>query len=87
MYALVVNSQVRILTVRERRHLWESAPSAGMAVTAALVTALFTALVLLGWGVSALPPAAVALTLAACCLGGLALDAAKVALFRRLGVS
>ena len=49
-----------------------------MAVTAALVTALFTALVLLGWGVSALPPAAVALTLAACCLGGLALDAAKV---------
>lgn len=87
MYALVANSQVRILTVRERRHLWESAPSAGMAVTAALVTALFTALVLLGWGASALPPTAVALTLAACCLGGLALDAAKVALFRRLGVS
>ena len=28
MYALVVNSQVRILTVRERRHLWGPAPSA-----------------------------------------------------------
>lgn len=86
MYALVVNSQVRILTVRERGHLWASRPSAGMLAVAALVTTLFTALVLLGWPVPALAPAAVAATLAACGVGGLALDAAKVALFRRFGV-
>ena len=86
MYALVVNSQVRILTVRERGRLWESAPSAGMLAVAALVTALFTVLVLLGWVVPALAPAAVVATLSVCAVGGLALDAAKVALFRRFGV-
>ena len=87
MYALVVNSQVRILTVRERARAWASAPSAGMLVVAAAVTAGFTALVLLGWTVPAVPPAAVGLTLAVCCVGGLALDAAKVALFRRFHVA
>ena len=87
MYALVVNSQVRILTVRERARAWASAPSAGMLVVAAAVTAGFTALVLLGWSVPAVPPAAVGLTLAVCCVGGLALDAAKVALFRRFHVA
>ena len=87
MYALVVNSQVRILTVRERGRAWASAPSAGMLVVAAAVTAGFTALVLLGWAVPAVTPAAVGLTLAACCVGGLALDAAKVALFRRFHVA
>ena len=87
MYALVVNSQVRILTVRERGRAWASAPSAGMLVVAAAVTAGFTALVLLGWAVPAVPPAAVGVTLAVCCVGGLALDAAKVALFRRLHVA
>ena len=87
MYALVVNSQVRILTVRERARAWTSAPSAGMLVVAAAVTAGFTALVLLGWAVPAVPPEAVGLTLAVCCVGGLALDAAKVALFRRFHVA
>lgn len=87
MYALVVNSQVRILTVRERGQAWASAPSAGMLVVAAAVTVGFTALVLLGWAVPAVPPAAVGVTLAVCCVGGLALDAAKVALFRRLHVA
>lgn len=87
MYALVVNSQVRILTVRERGRAWASAPSAGMLVVAAAVTAGFTALVLLGWAVPAVPPEAVGLTLAVCCVGGLALDAAKVALFRRFHVA
>ena len=86
MYALVVNSQVRILSVRERGRAWASVPSAGMVVTSLVVTALFTALVLLGWAVPALPPAAVAVTLAVCAAGGLALDAAKVALFRRFHV-
>lgn len=87
MYALVVNSQVRILTVRERGRAWASRPSAVMVVTAALVTVLFTALVLLGWAVPAIPPAAAAATLAVCAAGGLALDAAKVALFQRFGVA
>ena len=86
MYALVVNSQVRILTVRERRHLWASAPSAGMVAVAAVVTVGFSAAVLLGWAVPAIPPAAVALTLGACLAGGLALDCVKVALFGRLGI-
>ena len=86
MYALVVNSQVRILTVRERRHLWASAPSVGMVSVAAVVTLGFTAVVLLGWAVPAIPPAAVALALGACLAGGLALDCAKVALFRRCGI-
>lgn len=86
MYALVVNSQVRVLTVRERGHFWESAPSTGMLVVAVVVTALFTALVLLGWIVPELPPAAVTATLSICVVGGLALDAAKTALFRRFEV-
>lgn len=86
MYALVVNAQVRILTVRERGRLWASAPSAAMVVVAAVVTLGFTALVLLGWAVPALPIGAVTATLGACALGGLVIDCAKVALFRRLGI-
>ena len=87
MYALVVNSQVRILTVRERGRAWASGPSAVMVVTAVLVTALFTAVVLLGWTVSAIPAAGVAATLAVCAVGGLALDTVKVALFRCFNVA
>lgn len=87
MYALVVNSQVRILTVRERGHAWESRPSRGMLAVAAAVLALFTALVLGGWVVPAVPPAAVAAVLAVCAAGGVLLDCAKVALFRRLRVA
>ena len=87
MYALVVNSQVRILTVRERGHAWASRPSAGMLAVAALVTAGFTALVLAGWAVPAVPADAVCVTLAVCAVGGLALDVAKVALFRRFHVA
>lgn len=86
LYALVVNSQVRILTVRERGHLWESAPSAGMLVVAAVVTALYTALVLCGWAVPAVPPAEAALVLLVCVVGGVALDFVKVALFRWRGI-
>ena len=87
MYALVVNSQVRILTVRERGHAWASRPSRGMLAVAAAVTALFTALVLLGWAVPAVTPTAVAATLAVCVAGALALDPVKVALFRRFHVA
>ena len=87
MYALVVNSQVRILTVRERGHAWASRPSAGMLAVAAVVTAGFTALVLAGWAVPAVPAGAVCATLAVCAVGGLALDVAKVALFRRFHVA
>lgn len=87
MYALVVNSQVRILMVRERGHAWRSAPSKVMLIVSAAVTALFTAIVLLGWAVPALPPAAVVAALVTCALGGVTLDAAKAALFRHLHVS
>ena len=57
-----------------------------MVVTAVLVTALFTALVLLGWTVSAIPATGVMVTLVVCAVGGLALDAVKVALFRCFNV-
>lgn len=87
MYALVVNSQVRILTVRERGHAWASRPSAGMLAVAAVVTAGFTALVLAGWAVPAVPAGAVCVTLAVCAVGGIVLDVAKVALFRRFHVA
>ena len=53
---------------------------------AAVVTVGFSAAVLLGWAVPAIPPAAVALTLGVCLAGGLALDCVKVALFGRLGI-
>ncbi|MBM6775136.1 plasma-membrane proton-efflux P-type ATPase [Olsenella profusa] len=87
MYALVVNSQVRILTVRERGHAWASRPSRGMLIVAAAVTVGFTALVLAGVAVPAVTPEAVAATLAVCAAGGAALDFAKVALFRRFHVA
>lgn len=87
MYALVVNSQVRILTVRERGHAWASRPSVGMLAVAAVVTAGFTALVLAGWAVPAVPAGAVFVTLTVCAVGGIVLDVAKVALFRRFHVA
>ena len=86
MYALVVNSQVRLLLVRERGRLWASAPSRLVVCVAVLATAAFTAVAGLGWFVPAAPWPAVLATLAACTAGGLLVDRAKVALFRLFGV-
>lgn len=86
MYALVVNSQVRILTVRERRHLWASVPSSGMLAVALLCTVGFTIISVAGIAVPAIPWQAAALTLGICLIGGLVIDLIKVQLFRIFGV-
>lgn len=86
MYALVVNSQVRILTVRERNHFWSSCPSAGMGIVAIACIVGFTALVLVDAIVPAVSLPAVAGTLAACLVGGVVIDLVKYAVFRLLGV-
>lgn len=86
LFALVVNSQVRILSVRERGHLWASAPSRTMVAVAALACAGFAVLVTSGAVVPAIGWREVGVVLASCAAGGVAIDCAKVALFRRLGV-
>ena len=86
MYALVVNSQVRILMVRERRSMWASVPSMTMRVVAAVTVVAFTAVCVTGLLVPAIPVGAAAVAFAVCVAGSGALDAAKRALFRRFGV-
>lgn len=82
MLVLVFNSQARILTVRERRHLWSSRPSTGMIAVAAATCAGFCALSVAGIGVAPLSAPVALGALAACAAGALVLDMAKYALFR-----
>ena len=87
MYALVVNSQVRILMVRERRGMWASVPSMTMRVVAAVTVVAFTAVCTTGLLVPAVPMGAAAVAFAVCIAGSGVLDAAKRLLFRRFGVA
>lgn len=82
MFVLVVNSQIRILCVRERSHFWASRPGVGMLIVALFTILLFTGIVVFGLSVPAVSLDVVLLTGALCFLGGIAIDFAKVALFR-----
>ncbi len=86
VFALVVNSQIRILCVRERNHFWASRPGIGMLVVALLTTALFLGMVLFGWIVPAVSCGAVLTTGVICLVGGIGIDFAKVALFHAFRV-
>lgn len=87
MLVLVFNSQARILTVRERRHLWSSRPSAGMAVVAAATCAGFCALSVAGVGVAPIGAPVALGALGACAAGAVLLDLVKYALFRLFRVA
>ena len=86
MFALVINSQVRILCVRERGHFWASRPGIGMLLVALITIALFIALVVCGIPVVPVSLDVALLTCAICLLGGVVIDFVKVALFHLCNV-
>jgi H+-transporting ATPase len=85
--ALVFGSQATIYAIRERRHLWRSAPSVW--VVAASVADILIASVLASGGIAmtALPALVIAATFAAAAVFAFVLDMVKVPVFARLGIA
>jgi H+-transporting ATPase len=85
--ALVFGSQATIYSIRERRHLWRSAPSVWL-VSSSVADILTASLLAVGGiAMTALPAMVVAVTLAAAIAFAFVLDMVKVPVFARLGIS
>jgi H+-transporting ATPase len=83
----VFGSQATIYSIRERRHLWRSAPSVWL-VSSSVADILTASLLAVGGiAMTALPAMVVAVTLAAAIAFAFVLDMVKVPVFARLGIS
>ena len=86
MLSLVFNTQFRILTVRERRHVWSSAPSAQMLVASIATVAGFALIVMFGSLVPTLEPAQIAILFVLGAVAAVGIDSVKCCLFRHFGL-
>jgi H+-transporting ATPase len=84
---LVFGSQATLYAIRERRRWWDSRPSLWLAASSAADVLIASALAVGGIAMAPLPAAVVAGTLAAAAIFALALDAVKIPVFARLGIS
>jgi H+-transporting ATPase len=85
--ALVFGSQATIYAIRERRHLWGSRPSFWLAASSVADIVIASTLAVGGIAMTPLPVEVVAETLAAAAAFAFVLDAVKVPVFARLGIS
>jgi H+-transporting ATPase len=85
--ALVFGSQATIYAIRERRHLWGSRPSLWLAVSSITDVLIASTLAVGGIAMTPLPAMMVAGTLAAAVVLTFVLDAVKVPVFARLGIT
>jgi H+-transporting ATPase len=85
--ALVFGSQATIHAVRERRHLWGSRPSLWLAASSVADVLIASILAVGGIAMAPLPALMVAGTLAAAVVLTFTLDAVKVPVFARLGIT
>jgi H+-transporting ATPase len=85
--ALVFGSQATIYAIRERRHLWGSRPSLWLAASSVADVLIASTLAVGGIAMTPLPALMVAGTLAAAVVLTFVLDAVKVPVFARLGIS
>jgi H+-transporting ATPase len=85
--ALVFGSQATIYAIRQRRHLWGSRPSLWLAVSSVADILIASILAVGGIAMTPLPALTVAGTLAAAMALTFFLDAVKIPVFARLGIS
>ena len=85
--ALVFGSQATLYAIRERRHFWRSRPSLWVAVSSVADIAIASTLAIGGIAMTAVPALFVAGTLGAAAAFTLVLDAVKVPVFARLGIT
>ena len=85
--ALVFGSQATIYAIRERRHLWRSAPSLWLAASSVADILLASILAIGGIAMTPLPILVIAATFAAAAAFGFILDMLKVPVFVRLGIT
>jgi len=84
---LVFGGQATIYAIRDRRHLWKSRPSGWMVLASAADILIASTLAIAGLGMSPLPPAVVAGTLAFAAVFAFVLDAVKTPVCRRLRIA
>jgi len=84
---LIIGGEAILYSVRERRHLWRSLPSAWMIVASLADITIISGLALGGVAMHSIPAAVLAGVIVAALLFGFALDFVRVPVFRRLGIS
>jgi len=84
---LVFGNQATLYAIRERRHLWRSRPSSWLAATSTVDILIASTLAVCGIAMAPLPPMLIAGVLAASATFSVALDAVKVPVFARLGIT
>ncbi len=84
---LIFSGQAVLYVVRERRHLWSSRPGKWLMASSGIDLAIVSLLAFAGIVVTPLPGAVLGGVFAAAILFALALDMAKLALFRRFKVA
>jgi H+-transporting ATPase len=84
---LVFGSQAVLYAIRDRRHMWGLRPSLWLVICSLVDILIASALALGGFGVTVLPPALVAGTLAAAAAFALLLDLVKRPVFSRLRIA
>jgi H+-transporting ATPase len=85
--ALVFGSQATIYAIRERRHLWRSAPSVWLVASSFADILIASVLAIGGIAMTALPALVIAATFAAAAVFTFVLDMVKVPVFARLGIA
>ncbi len=83
---LVFGSQATIYAIRQRRRLWDSRPSLGLAVSSLADIGIASILAAGGIAMTPLPALVIAGTLAAAAAFAVVLDMVKVPVFARLGI-
>jgi H+-transporting ATPase len=85
--AIVFGSQATIYAIRERRHLWGLRPTIWLVMSSIADILIIATLAVRGIAMAPLPLAVVASEFGAAVLFWLALDAIKIPVFARLGIS
>jgi H+-transporting ATPase len=85
--ALVFGSQATIYAIRERRHLWGSAPSVWLVASSVADILIASVMAIGGIAMTALPGLVIAATFAAAAVFAFVLCMVKVPVFARLGIA
>lgn len=86
LLTLIYTSFFRVLLVRERGHFWDSMPGRDVSIAIGVGLVVFTAIAIMGIGITALTVMQVAFVLLACLVFTMLLDPVKCFVFRRLGL-
>lgn len=86
MFSLVLNTQIRIMTIRERGFFFSSRPKWSLILISLVTIAIFVTLVLTGWIVPAIEPNLILITFGVGIVFMLVLDLTKYLLFKAFKV-